>query len=176
MAVQPYPIIACWRCGAELAPKTRKPSSPYGSSFTLTANDYIVHACLETVMSECWVWRWAVTPSGYPHIGRRGVHRLVAGASADGTDVVMHLCDNPPCVRPSHLRIATQRDNVRDALNKRRLRTGDRNHLSKLTADQVVDIRAQLKRGVTLRDIARAYGVSDGTIGHIASGRNWKHD
>lgn len=41
------------------------------------------------------------------------------GPIPDGL-VVMHLCDNPPCINPDHLVLGTHGANVRDALNKRR--------------------------------------------------------
>lgn len=34
--------------------------------------------------------------------------------------VVMHLCDNPPCARPSHLREGAQVENMRDMAAKGR--------------------------------------------------------
>lgn len=33
---------------------------------------------------------------------------------------VLHRCDNPPCIRPDHLFLGTDLDNVRDATSKGR--------------------------------------------------------
>jgi hypothetical protein len=44
---------------------------------------------------------------------------LVNGKIHDGL-LVLHACDNPPCCRPSHLRLGTHRDNVLDAVAKGR--------------------------------------------------------
>ncbi len=49
-------------------------------------------------------------------------HRLAV--LFDGRDptgkVVMHHCDNPHCVNPKHLSVATQKDNARDCTQKGR--------------------------------------------------------
>lgn len=70
-------------------------------------------------------------PFDYGVIGRRidgktrtfKAHRVVYeylhGPIPDGM-VVMHTCDNPPCVRPDHLRLGTQGDNLRDMIAKGR--------------------------------------------------------
>ena len=34
--------------------------------------------------------------------------------------ILMHVCDNPACVRVSHLRIGTMRDNTQDMFKKKR--------------------------------------------------------
>ncbi len=34
--------------------------------------------------------------------------------------VILHTCDNPSCINPSHLRSGTQRENIQDCINKGR--------------------------------------------------------
>ena len=55
----------------------------------------------------------------------RGAHRMMwemvnFEAVPEGM-LVCHTCDNPPCVRPEHLFLGTQGDNLRDAAVKGRL-------------------------------------------------------
>jgi len=79
---------------------------------------------------ECWTWRASVSHRyGQFMVGPRGssptrAHRFAyetfVGPIPDGL-VVCHRCDNPICVRPSHLFAGTQRDNIRDASAKGRL-------------------------------------------------------
>jgi hypothetical protein len=75
----------------------------------------------------CWEWTGALR-GGYGHLVVAGsdmaAHRL-AWELANGTGVpngrvVCHRCDNPRCVRPDHLFVATQRQNIRDAVRKGR--------------------------------------------------------
>jgi hypothetical protein len=77
---------------------------------------------------DCWEWTGTRTRQGYGgfRVGDRTVkaHRFAwsviasRGAIPAGL-VVMHLCDNPPCVRPEHLRLGTVADNNRDREAKR---------------------------------------------------------
>jgi hypothetical protein len=137
----------------------------------------------------CWQWDGALkdqktygrvtwTGSG----GRRvvGAHQLSFTAFVGPVPrghVVRHTCHNPRCVNPDHLVVGTQRDNIRDAKERGTLRLGhvmkgeDSPH-SKLTADQVREIRADTRSQVT---IASAYGISQSTISAIRLRRKWKH-
>lgn len=80
---------------------------------------------------ECWEWRAVRNPLGYGQFrtktGMSLAHR-VAWTFSSGDDprhlVVMHTCDNPPCVNPSHLRLGTVVDNNRDRAHKGRGRNG----------------------------------------------------
>ena len=64
---------------------------------------------------------------GYGRIGFEGkisgAHRMAyeawIGPLIDGM-VIMHLCDNPPCIKPEHLRQGTQTEKQQDALQKGR--------------------------------------------------------
>ena len=75
----------------------------------------------------CWVWQASRTTYGYGYFGYKDVcylaHRvsyeLHFGKLPNGKQA-LHKCDNPPCVRPSHLYAGTPLDNVLDQHNKNR--------------------------------------------------------
>lgn len=160
-------------------------------------------------------WRWLGSPAGrYGQIKRTrdhlpvGVHRIsyeLAYGSIPTGLFVLHRCDTPLCVRPTHLFLGTQADNVNDARAKGRLATGDRNGArtkpeqrqrgadhwqhrtpekaargersggSKLTADKVRDIRQLRSEGWTLEALASEYGVRIGTIHFVVTRKTWAH-
>ena len=75
-------------------------------------------------MNSCIEFDGCRTKRGYgrKYVGERkrteNAHRVVMaeihGWEALEGMVVMHLCDNPPCVNPDHLRIASQSENMSD--------------------------------------------------------------
>lgn len=78
---------------------------------------------------ECWLWTGARDERGYGRIGTGGKHgtalahrvawELTAGALSSGA-VVCHRCDVPACVRPDHLFLGSQQENLADMRNKGR--------------------------------------------------------
>src|SRR6266542_3401762 len=129
--------------------------------------------------SGCWLWTAAKVRHGYGPIP--------AGL------LILHDCDNPPCVRPDHLHPGTQQDNRREAMVRRRVATGERHGsqthpealrrgeqhgMAKLTAERVVEIRARYVRykrgGDTLKALAKEFGVTGVTIARVVKGETWK--
>lgn len=80
--------------------------------------------------SDCLEWQGATNEAGYGVIGRGGrsggnvlTHRLMwetkVGPIPDGL-CVLHDCDNPPCVRMTHLFLGDRADNNADMRAKGR--------------------------------------------------------
>lgn len=94
-------------------------------------------------LGACWVWTRSKHTFGYGKIGINyktfGTHcvawELTYGPIPDG-QWVLHKCDNPPCVRPDHLFLGTQADNMADRDAKHRLPTGDA-HWSRRNPERV---------------------------------------
>jgi hypothetical protein len=128
---------------------------------------------------DCWNWKAARFDSGYGafrHIGKqRRAHRVawefVRGPVPDGL-CVLHSCDNPKCVKPSHLWLGTFADNNKDKSQKGRSSRGEKGG-SAAYGCEGWQIRASTP-GETNRSIAKDCGVSDVTIGHC-SAPTWRH-
>lgn len=138
----------------------------------------------------CWEWVGARNHHGYGVVAISGrmkrAHRvsfaISVGTIPDGLNV-LHACDNPPCVRPDHLRVGSQKDNMRDASAKKRIvsplsgqvQIGSINRNAKLTEAIVAAIKKDIADGRLLKDIAREHGVSRSNISQIKRGSSWAH-
>jgi HNH endonuclease len=97
--------------------------------------------------------------------------------------VVMHKCDNPACVRPDHLALGTQADNIKDRDRKGRtnrwangVRQGEKSPRAILTEADVLHIRSIPKYQHGYRkSLAERFGVSRKTIDQVRSGISWRH-
>jgi hypothetical protein len=77
---------------------------------------------------DCWRWTGTRTTDGYGWFwsGRRNIraHRvaweITAGSEIPSGMKVLHSCDDRLCVNPGHLRLGTQRDNLRDCVQRGR--------------------------------------------------------
>ena len=139
--------------------------------------------------NECWLWKGAKTSRGYGslHIrmpdGKRktiSAHRKAWEIANQSTipegKVIMHTCDNPACVNPSHLRLGTTTDNNRDTVKKRRGFVGHLNGRAKLTSQQVVEIRNLYQGGdYSMQDLGSQFGVTGTMVCNIVNHKSWKH-
>jgi len=143
-------------------------------------------------LSSCWIRTKGKANYGYgiintPERKQFRVHRLVwlsvFGGIPEGL-FVLHKCDNPPCCNPYHLFLGTQADNIRDMIEKgRRGKTGykpgsqigEKNYRSKLTEEDVREIRFYLGSGISHESISIMFDVSRGLITQINTGKIWNH-
>lgn len=88
--------------------------------------------------------------------------------------VVRHTCDNGRCINPEHLILGTQKQNIQDAVERNRIARGTRQGRSKLSDEQVIQIR-DLIPTMSQRALAARFGVSQRTILNIKQGVIWTH-
>jgi len=143
---------------------------------------------------ECWIWKASVSARyGCIHINKRNrrAHRvaweLTKGPIPEG-HAVCHKCDNPLCVRPSHLFTGTQADNVADCVAKGRFpnlfkkgniplhRGGKPSPNRKFTMDAVREMRALSAAGMSYHRIAAKFRAHHTTVRHAIIGRWYRCD
>lgn len=89
---------------------------------------------------------------------------------------VCHLCDTPICCNPKHLFLGTQKDNIKDCIDKNRFihkgLRGELNPVSKLTESDVIKIYSTDE---SQRTLASKFGISQVQVGHIKRGVQWQY-
>ena len=148
------------------------------------------------ISDKCWEWTGSKNRFGYgksvlipiESTAHRVSYRIFNGDIPKGS-CVMHICDNPGCVKPEHLKLGTHEQNWKDRVIKGRtatginhgsrkhpekIRRGIRHHRAKLTEEDVREIltKKQFESGVSL---AKKFNVSVNTISRIKLRNGWKH-
>lgn len=145
-----------------------------------------------TTPDGCWLWI-GYSSNGYGQIRINGRTRVATHFAlefagfiipSEGLQVRHYVCDNPPCVRPSHLKIGTKQDNADDMTRKGRQalgerlsqdRRGEHNGRAKLDPAKIQEIRrAYAAGGISQRTLGRRFGVSHTTIQCILRGDTWE--
>lgn len=121
---------------------------------------------------ECWEWQKATNEYGYGIIRVDGstvkAHRLALelfdGTHRDPSEKIRHTCDNPPCCNPAHLLPGTQADNIADMVERGRVARGAQKPNTKLTPDDVADMRRRRDSGETQAALALRFGVAQSRV------------
>ncbi len=138
-------------------------------------------------LDSCWNWTGVKTTRERPY-GRLGIngrkflaHKLMlqlVRKTVPYDKIVMHTCDNPSCVNPSHLVISTQSENCFD--RERKGRGMGRKGIGVLTEADVRKIRSIYKVGQNnkenygfLKRLSKEFKVRPVTIWNIATKRSW---
>lgn len=133
---------------------------------------------------DCWLWTGSRDKDGYGRVkGPTGrllrAHRVAWEITYGDLPVnmlVCHRCDNPGCVRPTHLFLGTQSVNMQDAEQKGRIpryRGEDATNV-KLTHAAVAVIREQAAAGITQVALAKQFDVAPSTVSAIVREVNWR--
>jgi predicted XRE-type DNA-binding protein len=139
---------------------------------------------------RCWVWTASTKRRGYgawsyllPSGKRRNItaHRfsyeLKYGPLPANKPKVCHHCDNPPCIRPSHLFAGTDKDNNRDRWHKGGYPTGEKAAAAVLTQKQARKIRELYAAGnLSQQKIANKFGITQATVSAIVLNKFYRED
>jgi hypothetical protein len=172
--------------GGVLAENLRMAMQSNSGSSTRTPDDFWSRVD-RSHPDGCWLYirGGERTPSGHIRIWWKGTkcyaHRvayvLTHGPIPVDRPIVRHRCDNPACVRPSHICCGSVADNVRDRDERNRrtpfLPRGAAHWSAKLSEDDVREVRALRGRGIPAAVLARRYGVCPSTIHNVWTGRHY---
>lgn len=179
-------FLCCCVCGVERSVLLYSLLSGGSKSCGCQANCKTLEEKFWTYVNKtgsCWVWTGGKLRDYGCFHNRKGsnlAHRfsweLHFGPIPEEM-LVLHKCDNPPCVNPEHLRLGTQADNVRDMISK-----GREVYASKLNGVKVIEIR---KIASELRPkksaayvyalLAERYEVSADTVSRVVNKTRWQH-
>jgi len=129
---------------------------------------------------ECWNWKGSamkIGSYGHLHIGNKmfSAHRVafeIYYGSINESLQVMHMCDNPKCCNPKHLKQGTQSDNIQDMIKKGRQRNSTKP--VKLSFEDAQEIRKDFVNGISKKKIALKYDISTRHTSDILCGKYWK--
>jgi hypothetical protein len=145
----------------------------------------------DNMVFGCWEWTAGRTRHNYGafYLNSRTLpaHRVsyLLWNGQFPNNFACHECDNPCCVNPLHLWDGTPKENTNDMILKGRKhkdkgikrptvkQKGSENNFSKLTEDQVLDIR--IRENQSYQELAKEFNMSRTSIFNIINRKSWAH-
>lgn len=134
----------------------------------------------------CVVWLGSKDRKGYGlfHTCARGLplswraarvaYRIFIGPFPERL-FVCHACDNPACVSPAHFFLGTNAENMADQVRKGRSLRGEKHGRTKLTDEEVIEIRQRIEAGESGLSVGRDFGISGTHALRIYRRTTWVH-
>lgn len=139
----------------------------------ITEKDVYIDQFIEKVdfTNTCWQWQGLRNFKGYGLFKKFRAHRLsyfyFKDRKFDQSKLILHKCDNPPCVNPRHLFVGTPMDNMLDKIRKGRenIPKGfDRKNIT-INKEKFIKIKDYyLNNEVGLRDVGRKFNLDHKAI------------
>lgn len=127
---------------------------------------------------ECWPW---LASYGYRNYGKFKMNNTYVTAHRvayelhygpfDHTKFVCHTCDNPSCCNPHHLFLGTHKENMRDKVAKDRQAKGECCKTSKLSKDQINDLRELYLLGSSIKRLCRIFDLERHLVSRAIRGK-----
>lgn len=129
--------------------------------------------------TRCWKWAGTVGRGRILVNGKMQLVYRIAFFLKHGhwpMPKCLHKCDNPNCVRWSHLFAGTPTDNMMDCVLKGRTAKGSKNGQAILTTADAKQIRALYATGEwSQRSLAGEYEVTVMVISNVINRKSWRH-
>lgn len=124
----------------------------------------------------CWEWIGNKCTDGYGQVSFYGqiwmTHRasyFIAHRKIPSGRLILHNCDNPPCINPQHLYAGNMQQNMVDSIVRQR------RHDVRLKPKEVLEIRNRHSLGISTRVLSDHYKVSQNHIRSIVRRNRWRH-
>lgn len=88
--------------------------------------------------------------------------------------IVMHACDNPRCIRPTHLQLGTYKENTQDMMQKGRHKFKIMNRV--VTPELSESFKTMYAAGFTIKEIAEQHDVAYHNVWQHCTGGYDAHD
>ena len=148
------------------------------------AQSYYRNTVIQYDGDDCIIWPFHKDADGYGLIWRNGrnvkVHRAICedvhSPSPFVDRLAIHSCGNGHlgCCSRRHVSWGSAQDNADDREDHGRTRRGEDAGPAKLSDQDVLEIRI-LAASSSQEEIAKRFGVTQGTISHILTGKTWRH-